>query len=281
MPFTHVSDITIYYEVLGENGSPIVFISGYSCSKVDWDLSHLQRIANRHRVVIFDNRGTGQTDKPSTPYTMLGFAADTIGILDALAIDSAYILGVSMGGMIAQHVALEYPERVLGLILGCTAAGEHGNLYPYSPSNEVLEILTRPSSGDRAKDIRDAWPIIYSREFIEGNRAYLEARLQDSLNYPEAPPYALQLQLEAILTTHDTLPRLSDIHHPTLVQTGSLDVLIPPGNSRFLADHIPNAHFIEYPGAGHGYLDEVSDAAVNDILSFLDVNDSRTPGGEP
>lgn len=280
MPFAHVSDISIYYEVLGDSGSPIVLINGYSCTKVDWDLSQLQRMASRHRVVILDNRGVGQTDKPSTLYTMRGFAADVIGLLDALAIDRAHIMGVSMGGMIAQHVALDYPERVLGLVLGCTAAGEPGKIFPISPSNEVVEFLARPSSGDRAKDNRDAWPVIYSRQFIEGNHAYLEAHLQDSLEYPESPLYALQLQLEAILNTHDTLHRLSDIRHPTLVQTGLLDVMIPPGNSRILADRIPNAHLIEYPGAGHGYLDEVGSTAVDDILSFLAVIDVQTLGSE-
>lgn len=274
MPFAHVSDISIYYEVLGDSGSPIVFINGYSGTKVDWDRSQLQRIATQHCVVIFDNRGVGQTDKPTTPYSMHGFAADVIGLLDALAIDRTHLFGVSMGGMIAQHVALDYPERVLGLVLGCTAAGEPGKIFPISPSNEVGEFLAKPSSGDRAKDTRDAWPVIYSRQFIEGNRPYLEAHLQDSLEYPESPPYALQLQLEAIVKTHDSLHRLSDIRHPTLIQAGLLDVMIPPGNSRILAERIPNAHLIEYPGAGHGYLDEVGDTAINDILSFLDVVDS-------
>ena len=281
MPFAHVSDISIYYEVFGDSGSPIVLIGGYSTTKVEWDLSQLQRMAARHRVVIFDNRGVGQTDKPSTPYTMPGFAADVIGLLDALAIQKAHVLGVSMGGMIAQHTALNYPDRVLSLVLGCTSAGEPGEPFAISPSSEVVELLSRPSSGDREKDIRDVWPIIYSRQFIEGNRAFLESLLQHILAYPESPPYSLQLQMEAIFNTHDTLHRLSDIRHPTLVQCGSEDVVIPPGNSRILADRIPNARLIEYPGAGHAYLDEVGLAGVDDILSFLAVVDAGMPGGEP
>jgi len=281
MPLAHVRDISIYYEVLGGGGSPIILIHGYNSTKVEWDLSQLERMAGRHRVVIFDNRGVGQTDKPSTPYTMPGFAADVVGLLDALPVDKAHVMGVSMGGMIAQHVALEHPERVLGLILGCTAAGEPGTLFPINPSGEVLELLLRPSTGDRAKDNRDAWPIIYSRRFIEGNREYLEARLRDTLAYPEAPPYALRLQLEAQLNTHDNLHRLADIRQPTLVQTGSEDVLIPPGNSRILADQIPNARLIEYPAAAHGYFDEVGPKAVDDILAFLADIDAGTSSGEP
>jgi pimeloyl-ACP methyl ester carboxylesterase len=280
MPFAHVRDISLYYEVLGASGSPIVLINGYNTTKADWDPSHLRRMAASHRVVVFDNRGVGQTDKPTEPYTMQGFAADVVGLLDVLSVEMAHVIGLSMGGMIAQHVALEFPERVLGLVLGCTAAGEPGALYPINPSGDVLELLLAPSSGDRAKDNRDAWPILYSHHFIQRNRDYLEARLRDVLNYPEAPPYALMLQMEAMLNTHDTLGRLADVRQPTLVQTGTEDVLVPPGNSRILADRIPNARLIEYPGAAHGYFDEVGSKAVDDILAFLASIDAGTWSSE-
>jgi pimeloyl-ACP methyl ester carboxylesterase len=280
MPFAQVRDISLCYEVLGVSGSPIVLINGYNCAKVDWDPSHLRRMAASHRVIVFDNRGVGQTDKPTEPYTMQGLAADVVGLMDGLSVEMAHVMGLSMGGMIAQHVALEFPERVLSLVLGCTAAGEPGGLYPINPSGEVLEVLLAPSSGDRAKDSRDVWPIIYSHHFIQRNRDYLEGRLQDVLHYPEAPPYALMLQMEAMLNTHDTLGRLADIRQPTLVQTGTEDVLVPPGNSRILADRIPNVRLIEYPGAGHGYFDEVEPKAVDDILAFLASVDAGTWSSE-
>jgi pimeloyl-ACP methyl ester carboxylesterase len=277
MPFAQVNDITMYYEVHGDSGSPLVLIHGYSASKVDWPVSHVQRLATRHRVVIFDNRGVGQTDKPTTPYTMSQFAGDVAGLMDTLGFQAAHIFGISMGGMIAQHVALGYPERVLGLVLGCTAPGEPGGLFPANPSSEVLEVLMKPPSGDRAQDARDAWPIIYTRPYIEANRALLESQLSDSLAYPEAPQYALTLQMEAIGNTHDTLHRLGKIHQPTLIQAGLEDVLVPSGNSRILAERIPNARLIEYPAAGHGYLEEAGFTAVDDILAFLaDVDAGKT-----
>jgi len=269
MPFARVNDISMYYEVHGDSGSPLVLIHGFSCSKVDWPVSHVQRLATRHRVVIFDNRGVGQTDKPTTPYSMAQFAGDVAGLMDAVGIQAAHIFGVSMGGMIAQHVALAYPERVLGLVLGCTAPGEPGAGFPVSPSSEVLEVLMKPPSGDRAQDIRDAWPIIYARPYVETNRALLESGLSEILAYPEAPPYALTLQLGAIGGTHDTLHRLGEIRQPTLIQAGLEDVLIPPGNSRILAERIPNARLIEYPASAHGYFEEVGFTAVDDILAFL------------
>ena len=277
MPFAQVNDISMYYEVHGDSGSPLVLIHGYSASKVDWPVTHVERLATRHRVMIFDNRGVGQTDKPTTPYSMSQFAADVVGLMDAVGFQTAHIFGVSMGGMIAQHIALGYPERVLGLMLGCTAPGEPGGLFPVSPSSEVLEVLMKPPSGDRARDARDAWPIIYTRPYLEANRALLESRLSDILAYPEAPPYALTLQLEAIRDTPDTLHRLGEIRQPTLIQAGQEDVLIPPGNSRILAERIPNARLIEYPAAAHGYFEEVGLTAVDDILAFLaDVDAGKT-----
>jgi len=269
MPFARVSDITMYYEVHGDSGSAVFLIHGLNSPKVGWSLSHVARMAAEHRVVIFDNRGVGQTDKPTAPYSMSQFAGDVVGLMDALNVQAAHLFGMSMGGMIAQHVALGYPERVLGLVLGSTAPGEPGTLCPVSPSAEVLEVLMKPSSGDRAQDERDAWPIIYTRPFIEANRALLESELADLLAYPEAPPYAVQLQMEAMLNTHDTLHRLGEIRQPTLIQVGLEDVLVPPANSRILAKRIPNARLIEYPAAAHGYFAEVGLAAVEDILAFL------------
>jgi pimeloyl-ACP methyl ester carboxylesterase len=269
MPYARVNDIRMYYEVHGDNGSFVILIHGYHCTKADWPLPLVSRIALAHCAVIFDNRGVGQTDKPTSPYSMLQFAGDVVGLMDALNIQAAHIVGISMGGMIAQHVALDYPDRVLSLVLCSTAAGEQGTLFPINPSAEVLEALSKPSSGDRAQDERDAWPIVYTRPFIEANRNLLESQLMDLLAYPEAPPYALTLQMEAMLNTHDTLHRLGDIQQPTLIQVGLEDVLIPAGNSRILAEKIPNARLIEYPSAAHGYLDEVGLTAVDDILAFI------------
>lgn len=278
MSFARVNDISIYYEVHGDNGSPLVLIMGFSSSKVDWFVSHVQRLATRHRVVIFDNRGVGQTDKPRTPYSMSLFASDVVGLLDAIGIQAAHIFGISMGGMIAQHIALGYPERVLSLVLGSTAPAEAGGHFPVNPTPEVLAILMNPPSGDRAQDVRNAWPIIYTSAYIEANRALLESHLSDVLAYPEPPAYALALQLQAIQNTHDSLPRLGEIRQPTLIQAGLEDVLIPPGNARILAERIPNARLIEYPSAAHGYFEEAGLRAEDDILAFLaEVDARKTP----
>ncbi|MFQ5577137.1 MAG: alpha/beta fold hydrolase [Anaerolineae bacterium] len=266
MPFAPLNDISIYYELRGASGSPVILIMGLGASKLGWPIQLVNAMAARHRVILFDNRGAGQTGWPPGPYTMSQFAADTVGLLDALAIGKAHVFGVSMGGMIAQHVALNHPDRVLGLVLGCTAAG--GAHIVRTPP-DALEILTRPRSDNRAADIRAAWPIFYTPRFIEAHRDLLEKQLALVLAYPEQPRFAFELQLGAIVQTHNTFDRLKEIAAPTLIQTGLQDTLIPPGNAHILAGQIPGARVIEYPGAGHAYFLEAWPAAVNDVLAFL------------
>lgn len=268
MPFTLTHKISIYYEIHGNHGSPLIMIHGYNASSIDWYTPHIEQLSAHHKVIIFDNRGVGQTDKPREAYSMSQFAADTVGVLDVLAIDKAHVLGESMGGMIAQHVALGFPHRVLSLVLGGTSAGGPGNPKMIAPSNEVMQILTRPSTGDVLEDHRASWPILFTASYINAHRDLLEQRLRAKLAYSNNPSYALKAQMEAI-GQHDTFDRLPNITCPTLIQTGLEDVLVPPENSRMLAEHIPNARLIEYPDAGHVYLDEVGALAIDDILTFL------------
>lgn len=268
MPFAQVNDISLYYEIHGEQGSPLIMIHGYSACTVDWYPPSIEKLAEAHRVIIFDNRGTGQSDKPEAPYSMQDLATDMIGILDALGIPKAHVFGVSMGGMIAQHVALNFPERVLGIILGSTAGGGIWHPKVVAPSDEVLDILAQTASGDAKRDAKITWPIFFAPAYLETHNDLLEQRLQKKLDYPAAPPYALNLQMGAI-AQHDTFSQLHEIQSPTLVQCGLQDVLLPPQNSRPLAEYIPTATLIEYPEAAHCYFDEIGLEAVEDILVFL------------
>ncbi len=273
MPLAKVKDISIYYESYGNKAnSPLILVMGLAATKLGWEIERVQRMAEKHYVVVFDNRGSGQSDMPDAPYSMALFAADTVGLMDALGIDKAHIFGISMGGMIVQHIALDYPERVLSLIIGCaTAGGKH--VVP--SSREVTKVLLQPKSGDRAKDARDKWPIMYTPAFIESERELLESRLKLKLAYPEQPRYAFERQFGAILNSHDTFDRLPELKMPALIQTGLNDVLIPPGNAHLLAGQIPQAKLIEYPNAGHGYFLETGFKAVDDVLAFLDEVDGQ------
>jgi pimeloyl-ACP methyl ester carboxylesterase len=274
MPFVQSHGISIFYEIHGDHGSPLIMIHGYNSSTIDWYAPHIEQLSSKHRVILFDNRGVGQTDKPREAYSMEQFAADTVGVLDALEIDKAHVLGESMGGMIAQHVAVDFSDRVLGLVLGGTSGGGPGNPKMIAPSDEVMQILTRPSTGDVLEDHRAFWPILFTPAYIETHRDLLETRLRAKLTYSNNPGYVLKAQMGAI-GQHDTFDRLRHIACPTLVQTGLEDVVVPPENSRILADRIPGARLIEYPNAAHVYLDEVGSPAIDDILTFLSEVDAE------
>ena len=122
MPKQRVGDIDIYYEVHGDRPQTLVMVRGLGSNLCAW-YEQTPVLARHFRTVVFDNRGAGRTDKPDAPYSMRQMAADTAGLMDALAIDRAALLGISMGGMIAQEFALNYPERLSALILGCTNFG--------------------------------------------------------------------------------------------------------------------------------------------------------------
>ena len=270
MPFAQIDDLSIYYKIQGDSGSPVILITGFSASHVEWPTPTLGKLLTQHQLILFDNRGVGQTSFSAEPYTMSQLATDTVGLLDALHFDKVHVVGLSMGGMIAQHIALNYPDKVNGLVLGCTSAGKTGQPILVQPSAEVLRILEETSSVNRAQSIRKNWSICYTPTFFESHQALLEERLQAILAYPAPPDDTYQLQMQAMMQSHDTFSRLSTITHPTLVQTGLEDKVIPPKNSRILAECLTDVQLIEYPNAAHSYLEETNLVAAEDILTFLE-----------
>ena len=270
MAYAQSDGCAIYYEVHGDAGnSPLLLIAGYGASLIGWNKAVVDGLAAHHRVILFDNRGAGRSDKPSEPYTMAQFADDAAAVLDAVGVEAAHVFGVSMGGMIAQHFALLHAQRVRGLILGCTVPAGPGNPNIVSPADEVVAVLMAPRTDDFAQDMRNMWPILYSPRFIEERKNWLEDELQEKLSYPSAPQYALECQMYAMSATHDVIDRLGEITQSTLALTGTADILVPPVNSRLLAERIPHARLVEYAGAGHDFLDEVGEQVVDDIVRFL------------
>ncbi len=274
MPYAKPNETSIYFEVHGDTGSPLLMILGLGANIANWSPGLIRRLSTQHAMILFDNRGAGRSDKPTTPFTMADFASDAVGVLDHLRIERAHVFGVSMGGMIAQHMALNHSTRVQSLILtSTTSVWDHPEFIP--PTQEVLSHLTKPASGDQAQDIRDGWWVSYPPAFIESRRDWLEAELQKSLalDYPETPAYAKGLQMGAVLGSHNTYDKLAQIKCPTLVQVGTEDILIPAENSRILAQRIPHARLIEYPDYGHDFLGPCEEQATRDILDFISENE--------
>ncbi|UCH51758.1 MAG: alpha/beta hydrolase, partial [Chloroflexota bacterium] len=164
MPVTKVGDINIYYESHGD-GEPLLLINGYGQYSGQW-ARLIPSLSHEYRTIAFDNRGTGQSDKPRMTYTMKMMAADAKGVLDALGIDQAHVFGVSMGGMITQTFALDYPGKVISLILGCTHSGG-ANMVP--PTQEALAFLFSPEMAKLSVEerARATVPWLWNQEFID------------------------------------------------------------------------------------------------------------------
>lgn len=262
MPKVKVGDINIYYEIHGE-GEPLVFITGFTASIELW-FRAIPVFSREYQLIIFDNRGAGRSDKPDVPYTMEMMADDLAGLLDAIGIDSAHIHGVSMGGMIAQHFTLRYPERVTSLTLSCTTCGGPHSIMADAETTSVMESLPKltPEEGTR-----EMLRLCMSQEFIDKNPDLIKQIVAKMLEHP-APPHGMMRQLQAIMG-HDTYERLPEIKVPTLVISGDADRLIPVENSRILASRIPNAELAILKNMGHLFGVEAEDESNRIMLDFL------------
>ncbi len=265
MPTVKVGDISIYYEIHGE-GEVLVLVMGYGGSSGQW-FRQVPGLSHEYRVVAFDNRGAGRSDKPDVPYTMQMFAQDIARLLEALAIDAAHIYGVSMGGMIAQEFALRYPERVISLILGCTICGGAHTIPPDEEAMMVLFDMERMKRLTPEEAARELLPFLCGQEFIDNNPDIVEQWIANSVEYV-TPLHGYQRQGEAIMG-HDTYDRLPQIKVPTLVISGSTDRLVPVENSRLLASRIPDVELVILGNAGHGFFIEAAEEANMAILDFL------------
>jgi len=262
MPKLRVNDIEMNYELHGE-GEPLVLIAGLTGSLEAWR-PPLPAFANEYRVLIFDNRGAGLTDKPAGPYSMPMMADDAAGLMDALGIETARVYGVSMGGMIAQELTLRHPQKVKALVLGCTTPGGP-NSVP-TPQKTLDEMAGIPSvSEEEGLEIALGW--MFTEEFVAANRQQVREIALNCFDL-RPPRHAFLGQLGAI-NAHNTYDRLPLITAPTLVIGGGADELVASGNSPILAQRIPGAELVMYPKARHGYLYENAAEATAAVLDFL------------
>ena len=170
-----------------------------------------------------------------------------------------------MGGMIAQELVLRHPQQVKRLILGCTLCGGPQAI---QPPPEVVEKLVAVSPDlPREEAVRQGWPVVFSPGFREKRGDFLDSMTKRSLTHP-TPLYAMARQMVAI-QSFNTYERLGQITTPTLVITGDADILVPPANSKILAERIPGASLQTVPGAGHGFFWEASQEVITLIREFL------------
>lgn len=239
---------------------------GFGSSSLRW-FRQLPGLSREYHAVTFDNRGTGQSDKPDIPYTMEMLAGDTAGLLDAIGIDVAHIYGISMGGMVAQEFGLRYPERVISLVLGCTTCGGPNSIRPDAQVMTSLFDMDRLQQRTPEEVAKETLPLICSQKFIDGNPDIVEQFIANTVAYA-TPPHGYMRQAEAIMG-HDTFERLPDIKAPTLVIGGDSDRIVPAENLRILASRIPDAELVVLENIGHGFYIEATDEANEIMLDFL------------
>ena len=262
MPFVRLHDIQLYYETLGE-GPPLLMLMGLRRDHT-WFLHQTPELAKHFTLVLMDNRGAGRSGKPDEPYSLAGMAEDTIGLMDALGLESAHVLGVSMGGCIAQELALSFPQRVRGLVLGCTTCGGGEAL---TTPEHIMRWYADPEGMGPEEVLRRNLRIYFSDRYLREKASDVETFIQMALK-DQQPLFAFKRQMVA-LRGFSSASRLPGLAPPTLVATGSDDGLIPAENSLILAGLIPDSSLMMFPQGRHCFFIEMASRFNKEIISFL------------
>jgi pimeloyl-ACP methyl ester carboxylesterase len=254
MPHVETNGIKMYYEERG-SGDPVLMIMGITAPGSVWE-AHADDWSQQFRCIMGDNRGVGLTDKPEGPYTSAMMADDYAGLLDALGISQARIVGVSMGAIIAQQLALRHPSKVKSLVLMCPWA--RCDRYAKSVFQHMQDCKARLTPSEFMEWIQ---LLIFTKPFWDNDDAFaslVEGRGQANVNPAPQPLHGLQAQAAACVN-HDTLSQLGEIKVPCLVIGGKDDIFTPRWMGEEVAAAIPGAELHLYDNAGHAFHWEAMD----------------------
>jgi pimeloyl-ACP methyl ester carboxylesterase len=266
LPYESIGNLEIYYEIHGPpEAPPIIWIAGWGNSYWLW-FRQIPAFKDRYRCVIFDNRGVGRSSKPDFPYTMQMFADDTVGLMDALNIEKAHIVGVSMGGFIAQQLAISYPEKVRSLVLISTHFGGP-NAIP--ADNKTMAMMfaspTETISQEQALDMR--YSVAYSPKFRQENKSLLKQVQAWVEQNPQ--PVSARLHQASASVSFDVEAEVKQISVPTLILQGDSDRMVPPKNAEMLAASISTSKLVLIEGGPHMSIFEQYDKINDTILRFI------------
>jgi 3-oxoadipate enol-lactonase len=252
VPFLRRPDgCRIRYELAGDPGEPRLLILEGAADRIEGWRRSLPTLSGELSVAIVDHRGNGDSDEPPGPCTMATFVEDAIGVLDEIGWDRAHVYGQSFGGMVAQELALTYPHRVRGLVLGCTTAGERHTV--------PVEEAKVPKGEPWRSWYGPGYPDLHPDEVAEDRRV---------ASGPPEHPEGARRQWEAMVSW-DAYDRLPEISAPTLVLHGTADRIVAPANAEVLAARIPRSELVLLEGAGHVYHWEQPERADREVLEFL------------
>jgi 3-oxoadipate enol-lactonase len=262
MPYATNAGTKLYWEEHG-SGPPLLLVMGLSFTHEMW-FRVLPSLASRYRVIVFDNRGMGRSDVPRGPYLIRQMASDAHAILKAAGIEAADVIGASMGGMIAQELALSFSQCVRRLVLACTSHGGFFSSWPDFTRFRGRTNWSRPDELERA-----LIPLLYAD-------ATPRDRIEEDLDIRSRCSWCYQGffgQLTGILAW-SSYRRLPQIEVPTLVIHGEEDRLVPPRNGKVVAHRIPGAQFYLVPNAGHMLLTDQPEACAQIVLNFLSQHET-------
>jgi pimeloyl-ACP methyl ester carboxylesterase len=278
VPKVKVNDIQMYYEVKGE-GFPLVMINGGNENLDCWDPRLIEALSKRFELVLFDNRDAGRTSASDREYALRLLADDAAGLMNVLGISRAYVLGFSMGGMIAQEVAINYPEKVLKLVL-CSTGGTWGispelsefvlELERTQSTEEVVRLYrSLPIASDYPSDFIEKYPSVingFTADFVKKHPDFVEFYFRRLTEHPVSKEGARR-QWNA-WKQFNTQGRLPQIKAPTLVLHGKKDFVLPPENGLILANTIPNARLVYFEKSAHVLAEEM-EQVIKVITEFL------------
>ncbi|HPM42249.1 MAG TPA: alpha/beta fold hydrolase [Candidatus Omnitrophota bacterium] len=262
MPKVKLNNVSLYYEIHGD-GYPLLLISGINADSASW-AGVCDKFAKHLRVIIFDNRASGRSGMPKGKYSISDMAADTTGLLDHLKIKKCHVIGHSMGGYIAQEMALNYPERIERLVLEATAPAS-------SIRNNVLlkDLLRRFQRGRDNEELMRSWTYwLFSPKAFE-RKNYIEAFIKHASAHPYAQsPEGFKSQIDAV-ESFNVSSDIKNIKAETLVIAGSDDILIYPSESMKLAKGIRGSIYEEIKDTGHCVHVENPKAFLSKVVRFL------------
>lgn len=265
MPKITTNGIELYYEIHG-SGAPLILISGLGYSLWQWH-KMIPFLAEHFQVITFDNRGIGQSDRPAGPYTAQMLAADTVGLLNELGIEKAIVMGHSMGGFIAQAIALDFPQAVEKLILCSTNFGGPRHVPVTAEAMKVLSDVT----SDALTRFKNGLSVSTAPGWTEKNPEMIAEWIKWRMANPiELAPYQAQMAIGLGLISEAAAfeMKLSRLNVPTLILFGAHDKVVPPANASLLAEKIAGSKVVIFPDAGHFFPIEIAEAAARAVIEF-------------
>lgn len=262
MPKTHINHITLYYEQHGI-GDDLILIGGLSADHQVWK-STIRHLSHHFRILIFDNRGAGQTSSPDYPYTTEMMAHDVLQLMDALHISKAHVVGHSMGGCVAQQMMLLAPDRIKKCVIACSRAK------PNALGNMVLSLREKLEAAGISKELLAEYvmPFLFSEDFLKQDfqvKGFIQWTLQ---NENPQTPAGFKNQLQAV-KNHNVVDQLSKIEKPVLIIAGENDILMPVKQAKEMSDLIKNSIFKIIDNCAHMPHVENSKAFSELVLAFL------------